>query len=150
MTLDRYLRLPASLFIVALCVAPTMCSADSDATFGDYIVHYNAISTNQLLPAVAKQYGIERSAKRGLLNISVESKTGNPHTVSAEITATVGDLTGHDKPISIRETSENGDIDYLGEFPIDASGTFVFKVKVATPGQQQPFVVKFSQDLVAE
>jgi hypothetical protein len=150
MTVDRTFRIFSSLLIAALCIAPAISSADSDKDFGDYIVHYNAISTNQLLPAIAKQYGIERSAKRGLLNISVESKTGNPHTVSAEITATVGDLTGHDKPISIRETSENGDIDYLGEFPIDASGTFVFKVKVAAPGQQQPFAVKFSQDLVAE
>jgi hypothetical protein len=150
MTVDRTFRIFSSLLIAALCIAPAISGADSDKDFGDYIVHYNAISTNQLLPAIAKQYGIERSAKRGLLNISVESKTGTAHTISADITATFGDLTGHDKPISIRETSENGDIDYLGEFPIDASGTFVFKVKVAAPGQQQPFAVKFSQDLVVE
>ncbi len=150
MTIDRTFRIFSSLLIAALCIAPAIGSADSDKDFGDYTVHYNAISTNQLLPAIAKQYGIERSAMRGLLNISVESKIGTAHTVSADITATVGDLAGHDKPISIRETSENGDIDYLGEFPIDASGTFIFKVKIAAPGQQQPLVVKFSQDLVAE
>ena len=142
MTFDRYLCI-AALF----CIAPVIARADSDADFGNYIVHYNALSTNQLLPAMAKQYGIERSTHRGLLNIAVESKTG---TVRAHVTATVGDLTGHDNPVSMRETSEAGDIDYLGEFPIDASGTFVFKIKIVVPDQQQPFVVKFSQDLVVE
>lgn len=150
MTILRTFRIFSSLLAGALFIMPTISFADSDKDFGDYIVHYNAISTNQLLPPVAKQYGIERSATRGLLNISVESKAGTAHTVSAEITATVGDLTGHDKPIGIRETTENGDIDYLGEFPIDASGTFVFNVRIAAPGQHQPFIVKFLQDFVVE
>lgn len=137
-------------FLAALCVAPNVCHAGSDQDFGDYVVHCNAISTHQLMPAVAKQYGIERSAKRGLLNISVESKAGTAHTVSADVAATVGDLTGHDKPVSVRETSENGDIDYLAEFPLDSSGTFVFTIKVAPAGRQHPFVMKCTQDLVVD
>ncbi len=140
----------APLFAAALCTAPVVGHADSDKDFGDYIVHCNAISTQQLLPAVAKQYGIERSAKRGLLNISVESKAGTAHTVSADVTATVGDLTGHDKSVNVRETSENGDIDYLAEFPIDSSGTFVFTVKITPDGRRQPFVMKCTQDLVVD
>jgi hypothetical protein len=140
----------APLIVAALNVAPVLGHADSDKDFGDYIVHCNAISTQQLLPAVAKQYGIERSAKRGLLNISVESTTGPAHTVSADVTATVGDLTGHNKPINVRETSENGDIDYLAEFPLDGSGTYVFTVKVTPASRQQPFVMKCTQDFLAD
>ena len=140
----------APFIVAALCVAPVLGHAGSDKDFGDYIVHCNAISTQQLMPAIAKQYGIERSTKRGLLNISVESKTGAAQTVSADVTATVGDLTGHDKPIAVRETSENGDIDYLAEFPLDSSGTFVFTIKVVPAGRTQPFVMKCTQDLLAD
>ena len=139
-----------ALPIIALCTAPAIADTESEKDFGDIVVRYSAISTHQLMPAMAKQYGIDRSGKNGLLNISVESKTGTAHTISAAVTATVGDLTGHDQPIRMRETNEEGDIDYLGEFPIDGSGTFVFTVKVAPPGQSVPFVVKFTQDLVVE
>ena len=138
------------LIVAALSAAPAIGHAGSDKDFGDYIVHCNAISTRQLLPAIAKQYGIERSANRGLLNISIESTTGTAHTISADVTATVGDLTGHDKPINVRETSENGDIDYLAEFPIDNSGTFVFTIKAAPADRRQPFVMKCTQDLLAD
>jgi len=140
----------APLIVAALFVAPMLGHAGSDKDFGDYIVHCNAISTQQLSPAIAKQYGIDRSKNRGLLNISVESTAGTVHTVSADVTVTVGDLTGHDKPINVRETSENGDIDYLAEFPIDNSGTFVFTVKATPADRRQPFVMKCTQDLVVD
>ena len=134
-----------------LCVvASPWLSAQSTQEFGNYTVRCNAISTLQLPAAMTKQYVIERSARRGLLNISVDSKSGETHTVNAVVTAQVGDLTGHDKPIVVRETSENGDIDYLGEFPVDGSGTYVFTVKVSPSGQAAPFVVKFTQDLTVD
>jgi hypothetical protein len=139
-----------NVVLCLLCVAVSpWASAQSTQDFGDYVVRCNAMSTQHLTASVAKQYGIDRSVNRGLLNISVESKTGGEHTVKAAVTAQVGDLTGHEKPVAIKETSENGDIDYLGEFPIDSSGTYVFTVKVS-PSGQAPFVVKFTQDLAAD
>jgi hypothetical protein len=134
-------------FLMAvLALAPTMSFAD-DHTFGDVTLHANALSTMQLMPAMAKQYGISRDAKHGLLNVSVEQAG---HTVSANVTAQVGDLTGHMRALPLRETAENGDIDYLGEFAIDASGTYVFTVTAKLPGQSQPFTAKFTQDLVVD
>ncbi len=67
-----------------------------------------------------------------------------------DITASVGDLTGHDKPVRMRETTEAGDIDYLGQFDLDGSGTYVFTVRISPPGQTAPFVVKFTQDFVID
>jgi hypothetical protein len=119
--------------------------------FGDYIVHYSAISTNQLLAEVAKSYGIERSGHRGLLNIAVQAKSsGQTQMVGADVSAEVADLTGHRTPIAVRETSENGDVDYLGEFPLSSSGAYIFTVKVTPPGHAQPYVVKFNQDYVVD
>ena len=51
--------------------------AESSSSVGDYIVHYNAVSTEALPPAVARAYGITRSKNRGLLNISVLKKGGD-------------------------------------------------------------------------
>ena len=150
MTFPRLTAAQVSIFIVVACaIFSSPSRADSEKTFGNFVVHYNAISTSQLLPAIARQYGIERSPKKGLLNISVEQKATTAHTVNADISATVGDLTGHDRPVRMRETTEDGDIDYLGEFELDGSATYVFNLKVATPGQA-PFVVKFTQDFVID
>jgi hypothetical protein len=117
--------------------------------FGDYIVHYSAISTNQLMADVAKSYGIERSSRHGLLNIAVQAKS-NTHMIGATVSAEVADLSGHHTPIQVRQTSENGDVDYLGEFPLESSGAYIFTVKVTPPGHAQAYVVKFNQDYVVD
>ena len=134
------------ILFALLLIAPTLARAE-DRTFGDVTLRANALSTMQLLPAIAKQYGIERAANRGLLNVSIEQAG---HTVSASVTAQIGDLTGHARPLPLRETAENGDIDYLGEFAIDGSGTYVFTVTATVAGEPQPFVAKFTQDLVVD
>jgi hypothetical protein len=127
-------------------LAPTLSLAD-DHPFGDITIHANALSTMQLMPAMAKQYGITRDAKHGLLNVSIEQAG---HTISASVTAQVGDLTGHRHELPLRETTENGDIDYLGEFAIDGSGTYVFTVTATVPGKMQPMTARFTQDLVVD
>ena len=134
------------ILIALFCLTPSLSFAD-DHAFGDVTIHANAISTMQLLPAMAKQYGITRDAKHGLLNVSIEQAG---HTVSASVTAQVGDLTGHARPLALRETAENGDVDYLGEFAIDGSGTYVFTVTATLPGQSQPMTARFTQDLVVD
>jgi hypothetical protein len=141
----------AVLLLLVLLLAPRPGHGAQQQDFGDYVVHYNAISTNQLVDSMARQYHIERSAQRGLLNVAVEHKhTGGAQMVGAEISAEVSDLTGHRAPIRMRETSENGDVDYLGEFPLSGSGAYIFTVKITPPGQNQPFVVRFNQDYVVD
>jgi hypothetical protein len=141
----------AILLLVVLLLLPRHGQGAQTQDFGDYVVHCNAITTSQLQAAIAKSYGIERSDKRGLINIAVESRRdGGSHMVNAEVRAEVSDLTGHKQPIALKETSENGDVDYLGEFPLDGSGAYVFTVKVTPPGHSQPFVVRFNQDYVVD
>jgi Domain of unknown function (DUF4426) len=143
----------ADRFVFALLASLVSLGAYAaqERNFGDYTVHYNAISTNQLVESMARQYHIERSAQRGLLNVAVElKKDDGAQTVKAQINAEVSDLTGHHAPVQMRETSENGDIDYLGEFPLSGSGAYVFTVKITPPGQTHPFVVRFNQDYVVD
>jgi hypothetical protein len=146
----------AIALLIVLLLLPRHGQGAQAQEFGDYIVHYNAIATSQLQAAMAKQYGIERSARRGLLNIAVEKiadasrHDGTTHMMNADVRAEVSDLTGHKQPIALRETEENGDVDYLGDFPLSGSGAYIFTVKVTPPGHTQPFVVRFNQDYVVD
>jgi hypothetical protein len=126
--------------------------ADQSAAFGDIVVRYSAISTDQLFADIARRYGIKRSAHNGLVNIAVEQKSGanEPALIAASVSGSVADLTGHGKPIRFHETRDEGAIDYLGEFPIDASGTYVFTINVTPPGRAQPYTVKFNRDYVLD
>ena len=42
--------------------------------FGDYVVHFNALSTADLPAEVARGYGITRSKNRAMLNVSIIRK----------------------------------------------------------------------------
>ena len=141
----------AIALLLLLLLLPRPGAGQSGEDFGDYLVHYSAIATDQLQADIAREYGIERSARRGLLNIAVEPKSSaTPHMVNADVSASVSTLTGHASPIAVRETSENGDIDYLGEFPLQGSGTYRYTVRVTPPGHNQPYVLRFNQDYVVD
>jgi len=141
----------AIALLIVLLLLPRHGEGAQAQEFGEYVVHCNAISTDQLVDSMARQYHIERSARRGLLNVAVEhTRDGVTHMVDADISADVSDLTGHHAPISMRETNENGDVDYLGEFALNGSGAYIFTVKVTPRGRNQPYVVRFNQDYVVD
>jgi hypothetical protein len=143
------------IVVVVLLLAlllPRAGHADQSAAFGDVVVRYSAISTDQLFAEVAQRYGIERSPRNGLVNIAVEQKTAGaePALIAASVSGSVADLTGHGKPIRFRETRDEGAIDYLGEFPIGASGTYMFTINVTPSGRAQPYTVRFNRDYVLD
>jgi hypothetical protein len=117
---------------------------------GEFVVHYSAISTQQLPADTALQYGITRADDRGLLNIAVEAKHADAAMVRANVSATVSDLTGHTQTVRFRETNENGAFDYLGEFPLSGSGSYLFTVNVTPPGGGHAYVVKFNRDYIVD
>jgi len=140
------------IVIVVLLLAlllPRSGHADQSMTFGDVVVRYSAISTDQLFADSARRYGIERSARNGLVNIAVERKGGG-ELIAAAVSGSVADLTGHDQPIRFRETRDEGAIDYLGEFPIATSGTYVFTINVTPLDGAHPYTVKFNRDYVLD
>ena len=140
-----------ALLLLALLL-PRTGHADQSATFGDVTVRYSAISTDQLVAAIAQSYGIERSNRNGLVNIAVEQRNaeGASAMIAAAVTGSVADLAGHSRPIRFRETREEGAVDYLGEFRLDGSGTYVFTIRVTPPGRAQPYTVTFNRDYVLD
>ena len=126
------------LLLLLLCTGAT---AENSQDFGQYVVHFNALSTDQLPPTVTREYGITRSRNRGMLNIAVLKKvmgtTGTP--VSADVGASATNLTGRKSDIKLREIREATAIYYIGEFGITNEETLDFEVVIqrcqAGPGR---------------
>ena len=53
---------------------PAQALDETFKDFGNYEVHFNALRTDELTPDVARVYGIQRSANRVMLNVTVLRK----------------------------------------------------------------------------
>ncbi len=94
------------ILLAALTSLPAI--AQQAQEFGDYIIHYNVLSSSLITPEVAKAYGIRRSDSRALINISVlknaEGKTAT--AVKAKVTASGRNLTGQTRNVDMREIDD--------------------------------------------
>lgn len=120
-------------------------------SFGDYTIHYSALPTDVLQPQTAQTYGIERSTRRGLVNIAVYKKTtgADEQAVEIALSGKASNLAGHDIPITFRQLHDGGNVYYIGEFPLHGADTYQFRIEVTPQGATQPYRLKFSQDFVA-
>ncbi|MDA8129213.1 MAG: DUF4426 domain-containing protein [Betaproteobacteria bacterium] len=136
-------RLLAALFLFS--VAAT-AHAEISQKFGTIEVHYNAITTDELVPEVARSYKIERSKTRGLLTMSVlkTNKVGAPTPIPAKISVYVTNMTRQLANVTMREVKEGTAIYYLGEFRVAAPDTLKFTATVEVPGET-PHKMTFEQ-----
>jgi len=138
--------------LIALSSALVGASAEQSTSYGDYTVHYSAFTTDSLQPEVAKAYRIERSNKRGMVNVSVLRKlmgtTGQP--VRAEVTVTATNLHGQTQKIPVRELNDGGAIYYIGEFPVSNEDTLKFRIDVTPEGQNEGLSAQFDQEFYTD
>ncbi len=88
----------------------------ADATFaeiGDWVVHFNAQTTDQLSPEIASAYSITRSQNRPMMTLSVLRKSDNT-PVRADVSMRAVNLTGQLKNFTIQEVTDQDAIYYLG------------------------------------
>lgn len=106
---------------------------------GAVVVHYNALSTTQLTPAVADAYGIARSPSRGLLNVAVLRKqkgtTGLPIAATIEVLAING--AGQVRRLPMRRIDEPPSIYYLGELTVAEGERISFELQVTPEGARE-------------
>lgn len=142
-----------SLFTGALLSLAAMAAqAEQAQDFGDYVVHYSALTTEMLPPDVAKAYDIDRSKNRALLNITVLKKViGNPGTpVEAEVTAEATNLTGQLRTIDMRVVREDKAVYHLGTLSVSDEETFDFDVRVKPEGAKEPLIVRFRKQFFTD
>ncbi|HEX5676066.1 MAG TPA: DUF4426 domain-containing protein, partial [Azonexus sp.] len=82
------------LAVLCLCSVAAVAHAEISQKFGPLEVHYNALTTDELSPDVARTYKIERSKTRGLVTMSVlkQNPVGAPTPVPARLTVYVTNL----------------------------------------------------------
>lgn len=133
--------------VVAFVVMSAEAMAQSAQDFDHYVVHYNAMNASMLTPAVARQYNIQRSSSRGLLNITVLEKVMEMpnRPVHAVVKVTARNLSGQLRTIDMQEVEEQGAIYYLGQIRVRDEEVFDFHVEATPDGSDTPLTLDFRQ-----
>ena len=124
----------------------------TSADIGNHVIHFSAQSTDQLPPAVAREYDIVRSKNRAMLNVSVIRESDNLPVI-AEVAIKTVNLTGQLKNITMRKIEEPGDviaIYYIGDTTIANREVLVFDINVKLEGEDAPSAVRFKRQFYSD
>jgi hypothetical protein len=127
-------------------------AAATSADIGDYVVHFNAQSTDKLPPEVARAYNIVRSKNRAMLNVSIIRKSDNTPVVAA-VTVKASNLTGQLKNVTMRKIEEPGEttaIYYIGDTAIANLETLIFDIGVTPEGEDGLSEVRFTRQFYVD
>ena len=116
----------------------------SSVDIGDHIVHFSALSTDQLPPEVARAYNIVRSKNRAMLNVSVLQEGSNA-AVTADVSVRTVNLTGQLKNVTMRKIEEQEAIYYIGETPVANRETLIFDITVTPDGVEVSSDIRFKR-----
>jgi hypothetical protein len=130
-------------------VPQAQLEGDSFADIGDHVVHFSAMSTDQIPPEVAKAYSIVRSKNRAMLNVSVVEQSSGKG-VAALVTVKTVNLTGQLKNITMRKITEGDAIYYIGESPVANRETLVFDISVTPEGADEPSELRFQRQFYSD
>ncbi|WP_249975224.1 DUF4426 domain-containing protein [Vreelandella olivaria] len=145
-------RLLLSMAFAATLLGTLNAHAEQFVQVGNYDIHYSAVSTSFLTPEVAQAHNIQRSANRGLVNVSVRERMedGSTRPVSAGIQGYVSGLTGTQEPLSFR-TVHDGDATYhLAPFTIRHDEAMRFEMDVRYDRNSAPETINFMQRFYIE
>jgi hypothetical protein len=143
MSVSKNVLIFCSLFLLA-----TTGWAENSTAIPGFTIHHNAIPSASLEPDIARQYGIQRSKYRGMLNVSViksvEGTTGK--SSEAVVLAKANNIRGQLISIPMRKITEGDAIYYIGEFRIADQETLHFEIQVQPKGETRYYTAKLSQD----
>jgi len=119
---------------------------------GEYVVHYAAMSTQDLSPAIAQQYNIHQSNKRGMLLLNLQRETASGKTIALRGTAsgTALNLLGDVQTLSLRPAGDGNMQDLIAEFDIAHLEFLSFDIDVKPEGAKRQLKVKFQQQFFTD
>lgn len=120
--------------------------------FGDYTLHFNALTTDRLSAEIAQRHSIVRSTNRAMLNVSIVKKqpgaVGLP--VRGTVTVSAANLTGQLKPVTLREITEAQAIYYIGESNIADGETLVYSIDATPVDETVPMSVRYMKQFFVD
>lgn len=141
-----------ALLALGLLLLSASVSAQQLVRDGDIVVHYAAISTKDLSPEMARQYGITQGTKRAMLLVNLQRETAPGKTTPLLGTAngTARDLLGDVQKLTLRPASNSSAQDLIAEFDIEHLEFLSFDVDVKPDGAKRSLKVKFQQQFFAD
>ena len=137
-----------AIFISILLMTITSLSmAEQKQSFGDYDVHYMALTSSELDKDVAKLYGITRSRNLGYMMISV-MKNGvseMPVAWDGKLEAEMSNLIGQKRTLEFTRIQETDALYFYSTFDFYDKNHYRFHVKVTPQGEKRTYDVKFDQ-----
>ncbi len=128
-------------------------ATESTKDFGEYVLYFNALNTDQLSSDIAREYGIVRAKSRALLNVSIHRKLANGQTeaMTGSVSASAINLNGQLKTMTLREIREDTAIYYIGELGITDGEVLIYTID-ATPtiDPSRGFTVRFKKQFFVE
>jgi hypothetical protein len=127
-------------------------ATESTKDFGEYVLYFNALNTDQLTPEIAREYGIVRSKSRALLNVSIHRKLdgGRTEAVTGAVSASAINLNGQLMTMTLREIREDTAIYYIGELAITNGEVLIYTIDVTPSNDPSRFTVRFKKQFFVE
>jgi hypothetical protein len=120
------------LLLALVCLGfLSTAQAEQKQQVGNFDIHYMALSSTFITPAIAKTYGIERSRYTGLVNITVldKSQEGMP-AVAVEISGLANNLLDARVELQFKEIREGDSIYYIAEVPYRDDQEINFEIAI--------------------
>lgn len=130
-----------------LCLVSGLANAEQKTQLGPWDVHYIAMPSTLIDPAIAKTYQLERTKYQGLVNISV-LKTSDQSAQQVSIEGVAKNLLGQQKELVFREVVEGKAVYYLAQLAYrnEERVTFTLQIKQGDISQQLQFNHTFYVD----
>lgn len=127
-------------------------ATESMKDFGEYVLFFNALNTDQLTPEIAREYGIVRSKSRAMLNVSIHRKLdgGKTEAVTGLVSASAINLNGQLMTMTLREIREDTAIYYVGELAITNGEVLIYTIDATPVDESSVFTVRFKKQFFVE
>jgi uncharacterized protein DUF4426 len=127
-------------------------ATEGNKDFGEYVLYFNAINTDQLSPEIAGEYNIVRSKSRAMLNVSIHHKLANGSTEAVEgaVSASAVNLNGQLKTMTLRKVPEETAIYYIGELAITDGEVLIYTIDATPQGEASRFTVRFKKQFFVD
>ena len=109
-------------------------------------IHYSALNSSFIPPAIADQYNISRGKNRGLVNIAVVP-VGKVGGKAALVKGTVSNILQQSQKLDFFEVREGDVVYYLASFKFDNEDSLTFKVNVKADPNKSAYDFSFQKTL---
>jgi uncharacterized protein DUF4426 len=127
-------------------------ATEGSKDFGDYVIYFNAMNTDQLKPEIAREYEIVRSKSRAMLSVSIHKKGDNGQTtaVTGAVAASAVNLNGQLKTMTLREIKEGEAIYYIGELAITDGEVLIYTIDATPSNDPSRYTVRFKKQFFVD